>query len=173
MSMKQRNVLLVALERVPDEELRVAIATRKEVADVNVLVVAPALAVGRFQALTGAVDEARAEAEELADQTAHAVDAEVRTEVGDCDPVVAVEDALREFPAEEILLAGWADGETEAELNGLGLPIAHVGSGSRVREVARGHGSETPVRLLLAVPAVVLGAIALFSLFVFLAVWLA
>lgn len=124
--MGSRNVLLVALEPVPDEEIRRAIETRAEAAEVSVLVVAPALGVGLLQSLTGAVDEARAEAGELADRVGRAVDADVRTEVGDRDPLVAVEDALREFAADEIVLAGGADAETEAQLRRFGLPIARV-----------------------------------------------
>lgn len=183
--MSSRNVLLVALEPVPDEQIRRAIDSRTEVADVSVLVVAPALGVGLLQSLTGAVDEARAEAGELADRAAQAVDAEVRTEVGDRDPLVAVEDALREFPADEIVLAGRADDETEAPLHRFGLPIARVngaaepagesvgGTETLAREVTRGRSSQTPVVLLAVVSAVLLAAIVLISLIVFLVLWLA
>ena len=181
--MSSRNVLVVAFESAPDAEIRRAIERRTEVADVSVLVVAPAVGVTRLQSLTGAVDEARAEAGELAERAARAVDAEVRTEVGDRDPLVAVEDALREFPADEIVLAGRADDETEAELRRLGLPIARVDAapeageeGSRAeaiaRDVARGRSSQTPVVLLAAVGAVVLAAIVVISLIAFLVVWL-
>lgn len=181
--MGSRNVLLVALEPVPDEEIRRAIETRAEAAEVSVLVVAPALGVGLLQSLTGAVDEARAEAGELADRVGRAVDADVRTEVGDRDPLVAVEDALREFAADEIVLAGGADAETEAQLRRFGLPIARVDGpaeaseeGSRAeaiaRDVTRGRSSQTPVMLLAAVGALVLAAIVLVSLIAFLVVWL-
>jgi hypothetical protein len=126
--MTARNVLLVVLDSVADDQVRSAIEARKEAADVRVHVVAPAASVGRLQALTGAVDKARAEAEELAGRTADAVDAEVETEVGDRDPLVAVEDALRMFPADEILVAGGADADMEAELRRFGLPISRVSS---------------------------------------------
>jgi hypothetical protein len=124
--MTARNVLLVALDPVADEQLQSAIEARKEVADVRVHVVAPAASVGRLAALTGAVDKARAEAEELAGRAAEAVDAEVETEVGDRDPLVAVEDALRMFPADEILVAGRADADVEEGLRRFGLPISRV-----------------------------------------------
>lgn len=124
--MTSRNVLLVALDPVADEQLQSAIEARKEVADVRVHVVAPAASVGRLAALTGAVDKARGEAEELAGQTADAVDAEVETEVGDRDPLVAVEDALRMFPADEILVAGNADADVEEGLRRFGLPVSTV-----------------------------------------------
>ena len=72
--MSSRNVLVVTLDPVSNEEIRSAIETREEFEDVSVLVVAPAAGVGPLQWLTGAEDEARAEAEELADRAAHAVE---------------------------------------------------------------------------------------------------
>jgi hypothetical protein len=64
--MSARNVLLVALDPVPADQVRTAIAERQEYGDVNVHVVAPATHIGKFQWLTGASDEARADAAELA-----------------------------------------------------------------------------------------------------------
>jgi hypothetical protein len=115
-----RNVLLVALDPLPEDEVRRAIAERNGGREVKVHVVAPATHVGSFQWLTGADDDARAEAAERADRTAEAIDAEVETEVGERDPLLAVEDALALFPADEILVAGTADAKTEAGLRGLG-----------------------------------------------------
>jgi hypothetical protein len=124
--MTSRNVLLVALDPVADEQIHSAIEARKETADVTVHVVAPAASVGRLAALTGAVDKARSEAEELAGRAAEAVDAEVETEVGDRDPLVAVEDALRQFPADEILVVGSAEPDVEEGLRRFGLPVSTV-----------------------------------------------
>jgi hypothetical protein len=183
--MNQRNVLLVALEPVSEDEIRTAVATRKDGADVNVHVVAPATHVGTFQWLTGAEDDARAEAAELADRTAHAVDAEVDTEVGERDPILAVEDALALFPADEILVAGTADEKTEAGLRSLGLPISRVGGGGELggneatgadaiaRDVAHGQASGTPFVVVATVGAILFALIALLSLIAFLAFWLA
>jgi len=42
-------VLLIALDLVPKDEVRSAVAEQNEDADVNVLVVAPAANVGKFQ----------------------------------------------------------------------------------------------------------------------------
>jgi hypothetical protein len=148
-------------------------------------VVAPATHVGKFQWLTGADDEARAEAEELADRTAHAVDAEVETEVGERDPVLAVEDALALFPADEILVAGVADEKTEAGLRGLGLPISRLGPGGDVggeeatgaeavaRGVAAGQRQETPFVVVGTVALILFALIGVISLIAFLAFWLA
>jgi hypothetical protein len=70
----------------------------------DVVVVVPALA-STVQALTGAVDDRRAEAEETANRlAAHIPNA--RGEVGADDPGLAVEDALRTFGADEIVVSG-------------------------------------------------------------------
>jgi hypothetical protein len=183
-SMGSRNVLIVALDPVSDDEIRTAIATRRETEDVSVHVVAPAASVGRLQWLTGAEDEARAEAEELADRTADAVDAEVETEVGDRDPLLAVEDALAEFPADEILVAGTADEKAEAALRRFGLPISWLDGGGEVaseeatgaealaRDVTKGRRPETPFVVVGVVGATVLVAIVLISLIAFFVAWL-
>jgi hypothetical protein len=186
--MSPRNVLIVVLDPVPEEKIRAAIEARKEVADVSVHVVAPAAGVGRLQWLTGAEDEARAEAEELADQAAHAVDdaeADVETEVGERDPLLAVEDALAVFPADEILVAGSADEKAEAALRRIGLPISRLDGGGEVaseeatgaealaRDVTEGRSPETPFVAVGVVGAIVLAAIVLVTLIAFLVVWLA
>jgi hypothetical protein len=70
----------------------------------EVLVVVPALA-ATVEALTGAVDDRRADAEE----TAAALESRLpgaRVEVGADDPALAVEDALRVFGADEVLVVG-------------------------------------------------------------------
>jgi hypothetical protein len=180
-----RNVLLVALDPLPEDEVRRAIAERNGGREVKVHVVAPATHVGSFQWLTGADDDARAEAAERADRTAEAIDAEVETEVGERDPLLAVEDALALFPADEILVAGTADAKTEAGLRGLGLPIARVGRGGEVggreaagaeavaHDVAEGRTPETPFVVVGTVAATLFVLIALISLIAFLAFWLA
>jgi hypothetical protein len=181
--MNPRNVLLVALDPVPEEKIRQAIAERDDGADVNVHVVAPAAHVGKFQWLTGADDDARAEAAELADRTAHALDAEVETEVGEHDPVLAVQDALALFPADEILVAGTADAKTAAGLRRIGLPISRLGGGEVSDEeatgtgefahaVAEGQAQETPFVVVGTVAAFIFGVIALVSLIAFLVFWL-
>ena len=183
--MSARNVLLVALDPVPANQVRTAIAERQEDEDVKVHVVAPATHIGRFQWLTGATDEARADAAELADQTAEAVETEVETEVGDRDPLLAVEDALALFPADEILVAGTADERTDAGLRRLHLPISRVVAGDEVdgepatgaesyaRDVAKGQREETPFVIVGTVAAILFALIAFISLIAFLAMWLA
>jgi hypothetical protein len=182
--MSSRNVLILVLDPVPDSKIQEAIETRKDVADLNVHVVAPAAGVGPLQWLTSAEDEARAEAEELADRTAEVVDADVETEVGEHDPLLAVEDALRVFPADEILVAGTADEKKEAALRNLGLPISRLDGGGEIageeatgadalaHDVVEGRSPETPFVVVSAVVVFVAVAIALISVIAFLIVWL-
>jgi hypothetical protein len=74
----------------------------------DVVVVVPAVA-STTEALTGAVDDRRAEAEQTSLSLTRALSRDgrnVRGEVGADDPVLAVEDALRTFGADEVLVAG-------------------------------------------------------------------
>jgi len=87
----------------------------------EVLVVVPALA-ATVEALTGAVDDRRADAE----TTAAALESRIpgaRAEVGADDPALAVEDALRVFGADEVLVAG-DDGMLEAIRERVALPVS-------------------------------------------------
>jgi hypothetical protein len=74
----------------------------------EIVVVVPALA-STVESLTGAVDDRRAEAERTAAVLAQQLTRDgvrVRAEVGADDPVLAVDDALRTFGADEIAVAG-------------------------------------------------------------------
>ena len=100
-------------------------------------VVAPAAEISRLDWLTNDEQEARAEAGERAVDAGLAVApdaAAVEAEVGDTDPVQAIEDALREFPAEELVLvthpdedASWLEeGAAEEALARFDLPITRL-----------------------------------------------
>jgi hypothetical protein len=74
----------------------------------DVIVIVPALA-SRTEAITGAVDDRRAEAEQTSLALTRSLSRDgrnVRGEVGADDPVLAVEDALRAFGADEVLVVG-------------------------------------------------------------------
>jgi hypothetical protein len=95
----------------------------------EIVVVVPALA-STVEALTGDVDDRRADAEataqRLASQLPHA-----RGEVGADDPVLAVEDALRAFGADQIVVVG--DRETAELVRGrVTVPVASAPSGNAV-----------------------------------------
>lgn len=87
----------------------------------EVLVVVPALA-HTVEALTGAVDDRRSDAE----ATAAALESRLpgaRVEVGADDPALAVEDALRVFGADEVLVVG--DGKmVDAIRERVALPVS-------------------------------------------------
>jgi len=92
----QHRVLVIAAPGT--ESVRVGIGATE------VVVVVPALA-SKLEAVTGAVDDRRAEAERTAAMIAAGIP-NARGEVGADDPGLAVDDALRVFGADEILVAG-------------------------------------------------------------------
>jgi hypothetical protein len=90
----------------------------------DVVVVVPALA-STTEAVTGAVDDRRAEAEQTSLSLTRALSRDgrnVRGEVGADDPVLAVEDALRTFGADEVLVAG-GDGIVDAIRARVAVPV--------------------------------------------------
>jgi hypothetical protein len=63
------------------------------------------LSISRLDWLTNAEDGARGDAQTLADDTAEAVPTDnVEAHVGDSDPLQTIEDALRTFPADEVII---------------------------------------------------------------------
>jgi hypothetical protein len=102
---RPRRVLVISNETVEAELLRDTIAARARVT--KIVVVAPALN-SRLRHWLSDEDPARREAEDrlagaLAGLRAAGVDADGW--VGDADPMVAIEDALAIFPADELLIA--------------------------------------------------------------------
>jgi hypothetical protein len=90
----------------------------------EVVVLVPAVA-SRLEAVTGDVDDRRAEAE----RTALALAAQLpnaRGEVGADDPALAVEDALRVFGADEVVVVGDDDGVLEAIRERVALPVSRA-----------------------------------------------
>jgi len=89
----------------------------------EVLVVVPALS-SKVEALTGAVDDRRGDAE----ATAIALEARLpgaRAEVGADDPALAVEDALRMFGADEVLVVG-SEEMVEAIRERVAIPVSRA-----------------------------------------------
>ena len=98
-----RNVLVISSVADPPRELHAVLGDNVG----KIHVVAPAVKQSRLQWLANAEDDARAEAERTADEIASAAEGEARhveAEVGDSDPLLAVEDALRMFDADEIVV---------------------------------------------------------------------
>ncbi len=103
--------------------------------DAEIEIVAPASNIGRLDWLTNADDDARAEAAERADQVAAALPSDsVAAHVGDTDPLRAIQDALRAFPADEVIIVTRSEGEASWLERGTGptarerlsLPITHL-----------------------------------------------
>ena len=160
------NVLLLLLDDVAPDVL---LAHVPEAAHVHV--VAPVV-VGALDWLATAEDDAarRAEVRALAAEWTLAGTTDVAGDAGDADPVQAVEDALRRFAADEILVAGGdVDPDLASALRRFGLPVTTLGTRARrrapvyryLRRLAGGRREEIPFVLFLGVNAalVVLGIV--------------
>ena len=120
----------------PGDVLREEIRRATGDASAEVRIVAPAADVSRLRWLASDEDDARGEAAQVADDAAAAVAAEdhVEAEVGDSDPVQAIEDALRTFEADEVVVvtpsgeeANWLETDAGAEARErFGVPVRHL-----------------------------------------------
>jgi hypothetical protein len=137
-----RLLVVAASSQVDEAALREAVrqhAGTGEAKEAEVHILAPAPASSWLHRLTGDVDKARAKAEEVARQAAEAVEgmASVEAEVGDPELVQAIEDALRSFPAEELIVvtpasteADWLDeADVRQALERFGLPVTYLTAG--------------------------------------------
>ena len=133
---QQRNVLVIANRTCPCPNLADAVAARGRPESIDALVVAPALnsRLRHWVSDTdGAVAGARARlAVAVAELAARGVQA--RGEVGDAHPLLAIEDALATFPADEIIIvthpperSNWLEhGLVEKAVGRFDLPITHL-----------------------------------------------
>ena len=134
--LEMKRVLVVATAPVDQEALRSELS-EKAGEGAEIKVVAPASDVSPLQWLATDEDDARGEAADIAREAEHAVEPEadrVEAEVGDSDPVQAIEDALRTFQADEIVLvtrsddeAGWLEKDADAEVSErFGIPLTRL-----------------------------------------------
>jgi hypothetical protein len=132
----RHRILVVANETVGGAALRGKVVERATAATADVLVVCPALN-SQLRHWTSDEDDARAAAQERLDASLAALaSAGVQAEgqIGDDDPVQAIEDALRTFPADEIVLSTHPPGRSnwlerdivEHVRERFALPITHV-----------------------------------------------
>jgi hypothetical protein len=132
----ERRILVIANETVGGHVLRSAILAKSLDVREEVLVVTPALN-SPLKHWISDEDGARAAAQErLDDSLAQLADAGVqaRGEVGDGDPLQAIEDALRTFGADEIIISthpegrsNWLErGVVENARERFAVPITHV-----------------------------------------------
>ena len=131
----RRRILVVANETVAGRALRGEVV-RRAGADADVLVVCPALN-SQLRHWASDEDGARAEAERRLGESLAALASagvEARGEVGDADPVQAMDDALRTFGADEIVVSthppgrsNWLEkGVLERAQERYAIPITHV-----------------------------------------------
>jgi hypothetical protein len=130
-----RNVLVVTTVAPDGDGLRERLGDEIG-ADANVRVVAPAARIGKLDWLTNAEDDARSQAADAADRTASALPGDVTIDrTGqDTEAAQAIDDALRNFPADEIVVvtapgeeATWLEDDTvRATVERSGVPVRRV-----------------------------------------------
>ena len=131
------RLLVIANQTVAGEALLEEIRNRTRGRSSEVLVVTPALVGSRAAHWASDVDQGIELARRRMEQSLLAIRAaglQARGEIGDSDPSVAIEDALRQFPADEIVVSTlppeksrWLEhgvvDRTRAEVD---LPVTHV-----------------------------------------------
>ena len=130
-----RRILALVAEPVSGEALKSAVgAERAEAAEV--LVVAPALAT-RTRFMFSDPDPAIGRADEVQEETVERMDEEgidAAGDTGESDPLLAIQDALTTFPADEIVLftheqgkRNWLeDGVVDEAKSRFDLPVRHL-----------------------------------------------
>jgi hypothetical protein len=132
----ERRILVIANETVGGQTLREEIRRRSEGYEEQVLVVCPALN-SPIRHWASDEDQARAAAQlRLEASLARLAEAgiEARGEVGDCEPLQAIEDALRTFGPDEIIISTHPEGRSNWLEKGVvtgarerfAVPITHV-----------------------------------------------
>ena len=131
--MDGKKVLVVTTVAADESQLRNELADADEIR-----VVAPAAKVSWLGWLTNAEDDARRDAEQAAAQVAESLSDEAQVEVDptsqNTDAAEDVADALRTFPADEIVVltrpgedASWLEDETvRAAVDAHGIPVRHL-----------------------------------------------
>lgn len=133
----KHRLLVVANETVEGEALLEEIRGRCRNRSCEILVVTPALAGTRASHWASDIDEGIELARQRMELSLIAIDAlglKAKGEIGDSDPNVAIEDALRVFSADEIVISThpphrsrWLEnGVVERARNEIDLPITHV-----------------------------------------------
>lgn len=127
-----KKVLVVTTVAADESELRGELTDADEIR-----FVAPAARISRLDWLTNAEDDARAEAEDAAEEVADAAAGEAQVQVDptsqNTDAAENVADALRNFPADEIVVltrpgdATWLEDEAaQKALEAHGIPVRHL-----------------------------------------------
>jgi hypothetical protein len=152
------RVLVIAAEPHIGEALQAEIDRKAPAGEAEVRIVSPALVSSRLGHVMGDVDhaigEARERLEDARDDVAEQdLQAQVSSTVGDADPLQAIDDALAEFSADEILVvtreeedAAWLEMDLfERAKERFSIPVVHFEArdGARSpRETDRSGGDE-------------------------------
>jgi len=132
----ERRVLVVANETVVGEELWSVIGELALAGKTEFFVVSPAVN-SRLKTWTSDEDPARAAAQKRLDATLErlaSVGVEARGDIGDVDPLVAIEDAVRMFRPDEIVVSTHPEGRSNWLVRGVvaavreryDVPVTHV-----------------------------------------------
>jgi hypothetical protein len=130
-------VLILANEAIGDEMLLREIRHHIEGRRSEVKVMAPTLVKSGLDVLTGDVDDERADASRRVEASIAALEGsgiQASGTVGEADPNVALEDGLRVFPADEVVIvahprerAAWAEHDVvEQARRRLTIPITYI-----------------------------------------------
>jgi hypothetical protein len=130
-----KKILALVSEPVSGEALKKAVG-RERAETAEVLVVAPALNTRRHFLLSD-VDSAIERAEEVQEETVERMEEEgvdAAGDTGESDPLLAIQDALQTFPADEIVLFTHPSGKQNWLEEGLvdeardrfGRPVEHI-----------------------------------------------
>jgi hypothetical protein len=132
----ERRILVIANETVGGETLREEIRRRAENYEERVRVICPTL-LSRVRYFASDEDDARAKAQERLEHSLsrlREVGVRCEGEVGEADPLQAMEDALRTFGADEIIVSTHPEGRSlwlergvvRAARERFDVPITHV-----------------------------------------------
>jgi GABA permease len=133
----KHRILVVANQTVGGRALLAEIGNRGRGRETEILVLTPALAGSRAAHWASDLDEALENARQRMELSVLAIEEtglRARGEVGDSDPNVAIEDALRQFPADEIVISThppdrsrWLEhGVVQRARDEIDLPVTHV-----------------------------------------------
>ena len=132
----ERRILVIANETVGGETLREEIRRRAADYDERVRVICPTL-LSRVRFIASDEDAARAQAHERLDHSLsrlREIGVNVEGEVGEADPLQAIEDALRTFSPDEIIVSTHPEGRSlwlergivQAARERFDVPITHI-----------------------------------------------
>jgi hypothetical protein len=129
-----QRILVVPTAPIPTRSIR-SLLRESFPDDAEIEIIAPASNISWLDWLTNAEDDARAEAAQNAEQVAEAIPNDpTETKVGDTDPLQAIDDALRTFPADQVVVvtrpddqASWLEtGVGSAAQKRFSVPVTHL-----------------------------------------------